>query len=287
MSRESKEMKHQLTRVNLDSVQVVEQFLEKTVFNIPKGFKPYGNNIGCVDGRAKRGPGTEEQIALPGSGLGVYLAAFATLDVIQMRENFPSADEIKRHVAEEINKEIGVSLHTDQHNEAGHNPLACGGCGHCAGILNSPNLVTDSFLDFIKREYLRQIKEEGVKPVVYEGEHMESAVLISNDPEIGIVSQTPQSQAFVYNLTWHMQILDKVAGILFDCLNTTLIDPLKDHSEEVQRVKNQIHHDIMLVAQKQLDDTLGRLAFGKPVFMVEKSENGFKVTEVPPKKQEK
>ncbi len=269
-------MESNTKKLNLEKAQA---FFDKKRFEIKKGFEPKGNAIGCIDDRAGRGEGQVEQIALPGSGLGILLATFSALGKIKEEYNLDFTSDFNFKVAEKVEQLVGVSLHTDAKNK--EHSLSCAGCGHCAGILNSPELLSPEFNAFVQERYLPKLKEKNVEPVVYEGGHNANGVFIIDDLETGLASQsrTMDAQVYVYNKAWHEKILNEVAEILHAEFNGMI--PRSegdgvDKQKEEEKIKKFFADSIYNAAEKQLQHTLARLTFGLPKFMVKEG----KVTEV-------
>ncbi len=270
-------MENKVKKLDLESATA---FFEKKQFKIKKGFEPKGNAIGCIDDRAERGEGHAEQVALPGSGLGLLLATFSALEKIKEEYNLDFTSDFNFKVAEKVEQLVGVSLHTDAKNKE-HSSLACAGCGHCAGILNSPELLNKDFNAFVQEKYLPKLKDENVEPVVYEGGHNANAVFVIDDLETGLAShsRTMDAQVYVYNKAWHEKILNEIGEILYAEFNGMIPRKHQEGAEaekEEEKVRKFFADSIYNSAEKQLQHTLARLTFGLPKFLVKDGQ----VTEI-------
>lgn len=201
-------------------------FVQRNSYKFPEGFNPFGKNIVCIDDRRTKSSSKREEneVAIPGAGLGITLAVFKTIDALKekYKADFVLNDEL---IVRQIESVIGVSYHTDEDAETKRREdvslLSCGGCGHCAGILNSENFPKN-FGNFIKTYYLPKLKDEGVMPTIYAGKHNANAVIIIDDLETGLHSKGSDGQVYVYHRAWHKLLSEKVADAIYSDLTSLL-----------------------------------------------------------------
>lgn len=208
----------------------------------------------CVDGRySENNPGT---IARAGANAGDLEAAFGALNKFEI--NVPN-EVVLESLIQTLGGVENFHFHTDSHSEA-----AGMGCGHVKHSVTDPTNygLTLEQGDFI-RFSLVELKKQGAKETSLEGEHKESGVIIIESGNYSLKPQdTEGRQAFVYQKTLTEQFLEKFGKILF----TKVQEKTPDISEQ------EFIQELISASDKQLNETVSRLAKGLPVYKVKIGE---------------
>ncbi|HNW71560.1 MAG TPA: hypothetical protein PKZ36_02320 [Candidatus Paceibacterota bacterium] len=229
----------------------LREFIKENSYEFSDGFEPKGNSIGCIDDRADE-PGSQEKIALPGGGLGILFSVFNCISLLKKKYGENIKVDIEK-ISQEVENITGISIHTDEKNVQENNPVLCGGCGHCSGMLKNHDL-SDDFHSFTLNSYLPKLKEEGVQPVVYRGSHNADGVVIIEDLKTGLRSKSSKGQVFVYNKNWHHKILEEASKVIFENLKGE-IPGLK---------QEEVSSTLLTQAEKELEKTIDHLASSLP-----------------------
>lgn len=146
-------------------------------------------------------------------------------------------------------------IHTDNYHQKG----IVAGCGHMKLAKNNPENygVTGAQIDLIFN-FLENLKQKGLKEIVLEGDHKESAVLIVKNKNIGILHQDENSQVFVFHESLYEEFLEKLARKLaeFEEFQSLKLNPFE--------IKNLL----LKTGKKQFEVTLAQLAQGLPNYEI-------------------
>ncbi len=237
------------------------------------------NDSGCVDPRKSRKSNDgkihgdasifihrtiHEHKALrsPGASLGyvmILLAAKPDLSVEQAVDLVNKFENIRGRK---------FTYHQDTHNKKGLDGGHGLGCGHVDKAIKNPQLyglTKDKVERMVKYVGQKINKEEMTANVpVLEGDHQESGVLViitdKNNPKTVVPIDDKGNEYFRYDKTLHEEELKRLAN--FACQN---------------RIK-LTGHELLESANKQIEATLGLLAEGKPISLIDLTGDEAKVT---------
>jgi hypothetical protein len=243
----------------------------------------------CVDGRYEGE--ALPPVARPGGTVGLYMALIAAVRKLGPRNVRLGAEtldaKMREALWEMVRKTVGadknpkhVCFHTDDHNEK-----PGGGCGHIVQALENPSdygLEPEDMKHIVGK--LPELLAQGAHQDILSGKHNEGAVVIV---ESGNYSVKPQvrigdnsSQVFVYQKTLDDRLLAK--------LSRQLTQYIQEHgtsraNEDTKDFMLRIQQAVMEASDKQLNETVSRLAKGLPVYRAE-IDNGktIRVSEITP-----
>ena len=209
------------------------------------------NNLSrCVDGRYE-GLEPFPAIAKPGADAGDVMVAFAALNLLKTKL---SNDQVMAAVVDLAGGMSNFRFHSDEHAE--HDELGAGmGCGHIKQAKLDPAAygLTQDQIEFLL-EQLPRLLTAGAHQEVLKGNHAEQAVVVVNSQSYSIKpllrDGNELKEAFVYQKTIHGQQLEKLARQLQSLLESA------GQKFEI----NQVHSAVTGSFQKQLTETLKRLA---------------------------
>jgi hypothetical protein len=214
-----------------------------------------------VDGRYEFNPSMPE-CSEPGADAGRLMTAFAALLSLGIDIDDAVADKVCDAVVQVAGGISNFHFHTDKGSEDQDGGVAAG-CGHVANALADPGSYgLDSETTFMVERILQDLKAKGATQEVLHGGHKEGAVLVVKG-ERGIAPNFDGDQAFVYQETMAEAGRDQVAKVLAQSLGIDL--------EKLSVAMND-------AAEKQLNETLKRLAANLPVFVVTESEGEVEVS---------
>jgi hypothetical protein len=245
-------------------LEEARDFVKKAVFEVENKSLEQDTvlNLGacCIDGRRPNNERENELpiLAIPGADEGLMA------NVLSACNRFGLSIEDKKKILEELVKLRGglknLHFHTDDHSEHEHNPNIAGGCGHFRLSFEKPEDygLTKEDVDLILYELSEILKEGGVREVLH-GKHEESAVMLVDDPILGLKHNVDNRQVFVYNRALHRKLLIVIASKLKDLF--------KADAKDVEKVILEMN-DFQLLA------TVNRLAVGQQMYSITKNQEG-------------
>lgn len=212
----------------------------------------------CIDGRYNKEDAHLAPRSIPGSDAGFLLLVSGALKELE-GQGFNNSESLNLKIFEEILNLVGGAenfmIHTDNHNQ---NSVAAG-CGHMKLAKNNPENygVTNAQINLIFK-FLENLKQKGIKEIVLEGDHKESAVLIVKDKKIGILHQDENNQAFVFHQALCEEFLEKLSKKLAE------FEEFKSFGLDSFKIKGLF----LKIEEKQLNVTLAKLAKGLPNYEI-------------------
>jgi hypothetical protein len=219
----------------------------------------------CIDGRYESEAGLEP-LAKPGADIGDLMMMLAANTQYALN----LTPEIMLDVLiNTVGGKENFRIHTDCHNHHHEDKKEkCLGCGH----LKQATLDKDAYglekedIDFIF-EALHQLKSNGAKNNVLEGDHLEKAVIILKSQNYSIYpkikKETGNIKCFVYSKT------------LDDKRRRLLAQNLLPHIKSDRDINEEYLYEILTtVSDQQLFETVSRLAPEHPIYNVEIDEEG-------------
>jgi hypothetical protein len=221
------------------------------------------DSLRCIDDRASEvGNLRDEELAIPGAGLGVLMDVLAGLNI----ENL-SKELSPKEAALIIEELIGPpSFHTDEDHEG--ESLACAGCGHCAGAMKDPKkyLLSHEAVAFLP-SYIRELGSR-VEPAVYRGKHEAKAIVIVDSFSHGLPTTDGESRVYVFHRAWHRRILDELATRIANQIIAN-DESLRSRGESFRRQLNRsLSESFWKAAEERLQATIKHLAPTLPVYVV-------------------
>lgn len=263
MNNMTHKKKGTLPNRNIMSPGEVGVFVQANCYEITPGTE---NMSRCVDGRYTVGDNEQlPPLAKPGGDAGDFLTAFAALQQLGI---YPDETLIYKAVMATVGGEAHFSFHTDTHAQHDHKGPGRG-CGHLAQADATPHAynVTKADTNFIFNA-LAQLKQKGAHEVTLEGDHNEGAVIvvIRGDNYSILPQGADGKQAFVYHAVLDNKRLELLAQKIYE------IFTLKGAKIEF----STLHTTIKELAQKQLNETVKRLALnrGLSIYIVSFDKNG-------------
>jgi hypothetical protein len=248
------------------SLAEAEAFVEGASYEI--GDRPILSS--CVDGRYCRGDAEAAPLARPGGDAGDILIALAALRQIQGNNSQEDNADLLRSIA--IRAAVAAAggpekfcFHTDDHAGAG----VARGCGHLKEAEKNPQaygLAPEDMPAIF--EALAELKNAGSAEVVLAGPHLEEAVLVVEDANLGLRRAVDGRQSFVFHKALHRRRLEELARKIFTAL------PNLGVSQE------KLIGILEAVSESQTRETLQRLARGLPVYAVRREDGTLKVEKI-------
>lgn len=219
----------------------------------------HGGPSRCVDGRYPKAedlPG----LAQPGADVSDFLSARAALRALEI-DPAPLREDLFDAIAHRLGGPEKFRFHTDTH---AHGAIARG-CGHMREAAADPSaygLVPDDMTATFAR--LTALQALGARQDVLLGDHEERGVIIVDSeteslyPMVARGDETVQS--FIFQRSLHRKRLDSLTKLLAGFARQISPEALRDATNQAFEV--------------QLARSLGRLAHGKPLFMVTIGKDG-------------
>lgn len=250
----------------------IESFASEAGYEIKEGEKI---RACCVDGRVSNG--REAANSKPGADAGDLLVSLGALRVLAEKYGIDT-DSIRPKILEAVVASKGgalhFSFHTDSHaahdlSDAPEETSIARGCGHLKNAEKDPSsygvTADDMKAIFMK---LLELKSQGAKEDVLEGEHGEGAVLVVEDETLGAEHSAREGQSFVYHSGLDAKDHKKISKLLAE------IPELQEKGISEAEIESYLES----VASLQRWETLSRLASGLPIYKLEKKEGGFTAT---------
>jgi hypothetical protein len=258
----TKTMKEELQNKNILTPLEAALFIEQNRYAVAPDTE---NNSRCVDGRYFAGMEILPPLAKPGADAGDFLTAFAALNRLGI---YPEERRVYQAVMAVVGGEKNFAFHTDTHAEHDHKGSGRG-CGHIAQADGDPTAygVTKADMNFIFNT-LKQLKQKGARETVLEGNHNEGAVIvIVGGDKYSIKPQgIDGKQVFVYHAALDEKRLEALTRALYEEFKLA----------EAKITYNQLLEAVKYCAQKQLNETVKRLALSKglPIYNASFNEQG-------------
>ncbi len=258
------------TERDIFSIEQAKKFVDENEYPIDSAKDFTNQTKGCIDDRENDRRGSLPDIAIPGAGIGLIISSIAALTLLSERYGGGGIDLEK--FVKSVENVIGTpTYHTDEKHE--HDDLSCAGCGHCKGSLDNIDayLLSEEQASFLKDAYLPSLKARGISPKIYSGEHDTKGVFVIDDMAIGLpATGFGGERAYRYHRAWHEQGLREIAEITYPIVNSSY-----------PTVPLSVYGDILKeAAEKQLTNTVSRLASDKPKFIVKKDEEGVTIVSI-------
>ncbi|HYF04552.1 MAG TPA: hypothetical protein VEA59_00100 [Patescibacteria group bacterium] len=241
------------------NISEAQAFVETNKFRVTD----QNNYARCVDGRyMDEGMGA---IAMPGADAELLVAAFATVQLLALPL---SEEQVLQSVVKTVGGTRNFYFHTDDHAVSDAKEMGMG-CGH---IKNSIVACGDYGITEVQARYIKyaliKLSSEGARQVVLHGNHEETAVIIVDSYSWSVKpKQTLESnqvrEAFVFHRTLSEKRSKELAGCLFAALGG---------SSTVS--EGDVFLALINKMQKQLNETVSRLAKDLPVYHVQITEYG-------------
>jgi hypothetical protein len=225
-----------------------------------KGLMPLGVKLACIDGRRTdidEGESANKniEICVPGGGLGVLMDIHTAVEKISGQKiSKDLSDKILNLVSKFMNagEEGPISAHTDDHHHDAEDSFYSG-CGHCVGIAkNDPAHgydTTEALSDFANN-----LNPNNFDTITYKGNHAEKGVIniVSTDRQMDTyIGDEKELQVFVYNSSWHKEILMQLAK------------KIASELEELDRVEaEELYKIVSNISGDRTSATVKRLAKG-------------------------
>lgn len=194
------------------------------------------------------------------------LVAFAALNNLNKEL---SAGEVLQSVVESVGGKDNFRFHTDTHAEKDQKGSGMG-CGHLKFArqnLENYGLKSEQ-VEFLMHKLSEMSQESAVCQVILEGDHEEQAVVVVESDHYSlrplVRRDSGLQEAFIYQKTLHGKQLRKLAEVLAGKVGV-----------EVDDIEQALHSAF----DKQLSETLSRLAQGKPVYTVKFNHGGTPIVE--------
>ena len=244
------------------------------------------NNKGarCIDGRSKPG---SPAVSMAGGDAGLLAIALAATNRLRSKASVVISDmDVLTSVFSTIGGKDQFQYHTDEHAEHSGGD----GCGHCRLMKENPSVygMSSDQADFFAST-LREIRADGIEPVVLEGEHLERAVMLVQYVENLETKQPPNEEnsqdAKVWVLDSHSEIDPEQAFVYQADLVVCRLKKLAHEMAATAQggiTESEILDVLEDVEQTQLAQTVSVLAPALPKFkvFVEVGTGAFEVASV-------
>ena len=184
------------------TLEQAEKFVHENLYKITE----QNNFERCVDGRYN----SEQELgagAKPGGSAGDVLVAFATIKAMNLEVE---PEYILKSVVNSLGGPEKFEFHTDQHAEHDHAGSGMG-CGHLKHAKNDPESygLSSEQTEFLFGKF-DELKSEGAKQAVLEGDHEEKATIIIDSQDYSlkpmqIMPDGTKLEAFIYQSIQHYQ----------------------------------------------------------------------------------
>lgn len=237
------------------NLEQLKEFLGKNIF---KGEN--GEFTHCVDGRYEEG----SLAARPGADAGYVMVVMGVLRKMNADLGLKVAMD---SVLEAVGGVEKFSFHSDDHEvPAGVDErMKVGiGCGHLKHAYNDPSAygLMKEDMEFLMNQ-LTEMQDKMHRDEL-KGHHEEQAVLVIESAEYGVAPKVDNGkfyESFVFQSSADGKKLEEIANILFE------------------KIGGKVERGVLVkylqeVSEMQLNETVGRLAKGLPVYRVKIDEGG-------------
>lgn len=244
------------------TIEQVEDFISenKYLFNQDKWFLSR-----CIDGRYEKNEELEP-LAKPGADIGDLMMILATSNEYALNIVPETALEV---LINTVGGKENLRIHTDGHNcHDKDEKKQCLGCGHFKQASLDPAAygLEDEDIDYIF-EALQQLKKDGIKNDVLDGDHSEKAVIVLKSKKYSLMPRLKNSAGITECFIYHKTLDDKRRRELAKNLLPHVMSD-KDIDEEY------LYEVLTSTSDQQLFETVSRLAPEYPIYNVKIDDEG-------------